>query len=81
MVSNTPYEAIALKGVHVMQALLLQEPRENQANRHFYKFSRLSLWNGRRIYKLLYEGQTMQNRLKACETIQASPSYERKNSI
>ena len=69
-VNNTHYESIALKAAHVMSALLLQKPsKSSKSKEHLEAQSRrLSLWNQGRIDELLYEGQTIQDHLKAPET-------------
>ena len=68
-VNNTPYESITLKAVHVMLALLLQKPiKSSKSKEHLEALTRrLSLWNEGKIDELLYEGQTIQDRLKAPE--------------
>ena len=68
-VNNTPYKLIALKAVHVMLALLFQKSsKSSKSKEHLEALTRrLSLWNEWRIDELLYEGQTIQDRLKASE--------------
>ena len=66
-VNNTPYELIGLKAIHVMSALLLQKPsKSSKPKEHLEALTRrLSLLNKGKIDQPLYQGQTIQDRLKA----------------
>ena len=69
-VNNTPYESIALKAVHIMPALLLQKPSKSSKSKdHLEALTRrLAFWNEGKIEDLLYEGETIQSRLKTADS-------------
>ena len=66
-INDTPLRKIALKAVHVMPALLLQKPSKSSKSKdhHADLERRLKLWEEGKIEELLYEGQTIQERLKS----------------
>ena len=66
-INDTPLRKIALKAVHVMPALLLQKPSKSSKSKdhHAALERRLNLWEEGKIEELLYEGQTIQERLKS----------------
>ena len=66
-INDIPLRKIALKAVRVMSALLLQKPSKTSKlkDHHVTLERRLKLWEERKIEELLYEGKTMQERLKS----------------
>ena len=62
---NSPLEKIALKAIHVMPALLLQEPNKNSKakDRVLALERRLELWEKGYIISLRNEGESFQERL------------------
>ena len=66
-INDTPLRKIALKAVHVIPALLLQKPSKTSKSKDHYAVLewRLKLWEEGKIEELLYEGQTIQERLKS----------------
>ena len=66
-VNDTPLKKIAWKAVHVMPALLLQKPSKSSKSKdhHADLERRLKLWEEGKIEELLYEGQTIQERMKS----------------
>ena len=69
-INDTPLRKIALKAAHIMPALLLQKPYKPSKSKdhHAALKRRLKLWEERKIEELLYEGQTIQERLKSSDS-------------
>ena len=68
-INDTPLRKIALKAVHVMPALLLQERSKSLKSKdHAALERRLKLWEEGKIEELLYEGQTIQEKLKSSDS-------------
>ena len=63
-VNDTPLRKIALRAVHMMPASLLQKTFKSSKSKshHAALERRLTLWEEGKIEKLLYEGQTIQER-------------------
>ena len=61
---NPSLENIALKAIHVMQALLLQKPNKiSKGKDHIAVLERrLELWENGNIIELLNEGESIQER-------------------
>ena len=68
-IQDSPLESIALKGIHVMSAFLLQKPSKNSKSKdHLVSFERrLKLWEEGEIRNLLHEGEAIQERMKSSE--------------
>ena len=66
-INDTPLRKIALKAVFVIPALLLQKPSKSSKSKdhHAALERRLKLWEEGKIEELLYEGHTIQERLKS----------------
>ena len=66
-INDTPLRKIVLKAVHVIPALLLQKPSKTSKSKDHYAVleRRLKLWEEGKIEELLYEGQTIQEKLKS----------------
>ena len=69
-INDTPLRKIALKAADIMPALLLQKPHKSSKSKdhHAAVKRRLKLWEERKIEELLYEGQTIQERLKSSDS-------------
>ena len=68
--NDTPLKSLVLKAIHVMLALLLQNPsRKSKARDHLIALERrLKLWSERSINKLLDESKEIQERLSSTNT-------------
>ena len=66
-VNDTPMKNISLKAVHVMPALLLQKPEKKSKMKDHIKAleRRLKLWDEGNLLELLFEGSSIQERLKS----------------
>ena len=66
-IQNTPMKSISLKAVHVMPALLLEKPsKSSKAKYHLQALERnIKWWDEDNIEGLLYEGMTIQQRLRS----------------
>ena len=66
-IQDTSVKSISLRAVHVMPALLLQKPsKSSKAKDHLQVLERLiRLWDEGDIEGLLYEGMTIQQRLRS----------------
>ena len=68
-INDTPLRKIALKAVHVMPALLLQKRSKSLKSKDHAALERkLKLWEEGKIEELLYEGQTIQEKLKSSDS-------------
>ena len=69
-INDTLLRKMALKAVHVMPALLLQKPSKSSKSKdhHAALERRLTLWEEGKIEELLYEGQTIQEKLKSSDS-------------
>ena len=69
-INDTPLRKIALKVVHVMPVLLLQKPSKSLKSKdhHAALERRLKLREKGKIEDLLYEGQTIHERLKSSDS-------------
>ena len=66
-IQDTPLKSISLKAIHAMPALLLQKPsKSSKAKDHLQALERrIKLWDEGDIEGLLYEGMTIQQRLRS----------------
>ena len=66
-IPDTPLKSKSLKAIHAMPALLLQKPsKSSKAKDHLQALERrIKLWNEGDIEGLLYEGMTIQQRLRS----------------
>ena len=64
--SNSPMKDIAFKAIHIMPSLLLQKPsKTSKAKDHTKAFERrMELWWNGDINALVFEAETIQNRMK-----------------
>ena len=68
-INDTPLRKIALKAVHVMPALPLQKRSKSLKSKDHAALERkLKLWEEGKIEELLYEGQTIQEKLKSSDS-------------
>ena len=68
-INDTPLRKIAWKAVHVMPALLLQKRSKSLKSKDYAALERkLKLWEEGKIEELLYEGQTIQEKLKSSDS-------------
>ena len=65
-IQDIPMKSVSLKAVHVMPALLLQKPgKSSKAKYHLQALERhIKWWDEDNIEGLLYEGMTIQQRLR-----------------
>ena len=66
-IQDTPLKSISLKAIHAMPALLLQKPsKSSKAKDHLQALERrMKLWDEGDVEGLLYEGMTIQQRLRS----------------
>ena len=66
-VYDTPVKNIALKALHVIHALLLQNPSKNSKSKDHLKSlgQRFEIWKEGNINELYEEGRAIQDRLKS----------------
>jgi len=71
---------IAFKAIHIMPALLLQKPSKDSKSKDHTKAltQRLELWKKGDIEELIFEGATIQNRLKNVNTLKTIAAVSKK---